>query len=317
MRIFFPEMHNTVTRCLGLALNTLGHDLLVGDHSFNSSQGKCIKYGNKYTQQEADKHFNLPNVKTISVDQLLQEPPDVMFISCYEVQKDILTHFWPVLKYNKVTKLAHYSGNDNTPFVWSHVKNIIAADKSTYNRVKASGMNAIDYLPWVDYDSFKYNGEIGNRGLYSFIYNYEKLFKKSYTIFNHCVEAMKDICIVKNIDNVAKVETPGVMQQCSAGIHIKELEGYGYAVLELMASGRPVFLFKPYAKDKKLMDWSIEGETCFFFETLKELKTKYEQLMVSPEELNSVQLNCSKRIRELVNNQEQTSKLNNFLNNLI
>ena len=114
-----------------------------------------------------------------------------------------------------------------------------------------------------------------------------------------------------------KEETSRCMKESIATLHVKHLEGYGFAIIESMAKGRPVFLHKKFAQGKSYLNWAIENATSLYFGDNKELKSKMKSIIECQEYRHWLQEHCSKAIRSLINNTEQTNNLKTFLNNLI
>jgi len=309
MDILWPDMHNTLTRCLGLAFRKLGHNLLLPDNTLQSS----ISYGRKWTPEEVESEIKLPNVRTISREELFTSQPDVLFISCFEVERDVLT-LWSQLDQSK-TKLAYYNGNDNTGYQWDYVKNYLTADGSTKLIAREFTDHVVSYWPWVDYDMFSFTGPSFNPVLRTYINNYENLFPNSYSIMETYRNHIKNIDI-EVVDGKPKKDTLDLMRSSMGTMHIKELEGYGYAVLESMATGRPVFIYRPFAVGKTLMHFCSEGETCFMFSTLLEYEEKLSQYVRNKDHCAEVQKTCSEQVRKLVDNNKQTDNLKIFLDKL-
>jgi hypothetical protein len=99
--------------------------------------------------------------------------------------------------------------------------------------------------------------------------------------------------------------------------HIKHLEGYGIAVIESMASGKPVFMHRKMAQNKSLMNWSIENVTTLFFESEHEYIAKLKALYESKDYRYFIQYTTASAIRQIIDNDKETEKLGHFLNNLV
>ena len=102
-----------------------------------------------------------------------------------------------------------------------------------------------------------------------------------------------------------------------ATVHIKRLEGYGYSVIESLATGRPVFLSRLYSQNKSLKQWCLENETALFFDSEVDLKMKILYYMQSKELRHYMQEQSAKIVREIIDNQKEFEKLKNFIDNLI
>ena len=101
-----------------------------------------------------------------------------------------------------------------------------------------------------------------------------------------------------------------------AEILLKQAEGFGYAIIESMACGRPVFLYRKFAKGKRYLGWSEEGRTAFFFGSQDEFDQKMRHWVEDAEFRHGVQADCAARIRELISNEDQAEILGSFLHNL-
>ena len=112
-----------------------------------------------------------------------------------------------------------------------------------------------------------------------------------------------------------KQKTAEIMNETSCTLHIKRLEGYGFAIIESMARGRPVFFWEPQVAGKSYLNWLKKGVTGFIFKNLEDLK-RQSLFQTDKDFRHEVQINCAKEIRKIINNEEQNLKLNNFLHNL-
>jgi glycosyltransferase involved in cell wall biosynthesis len=314
MKIFMSDMHNTIPFSFGKAFAQLGHELLLAGYSFGRKESRyTIKYGRKWTQKEVDNSLGLPNIRVVEVDNLFSQPPDVIMIMCDMVEKEILK-IWNDLKVR--TKLLYYSGNDYQPYDFNVLQNILAADIGTLNRAKRVDKHVLQYWPWVNYDEFCWDGPSDEPIFRTYIHNYRNLFKTGYELTLRAMNVLEDKIVWHMVDNTPKEFTPGLMRESMATMHIKSLEGYGYAIIESLACGRPIFLYRPFTKDRTFTNWCIDGSTAFYFDNVNEFKEKALKLLNDVPFRHNIQAHCSAVIREKINNEEQTKNLGKFLENL-
>lgn len=312
MRIFMSDMHNAIPFSFGKVFHALGHTLLLAGHSFQKHDKYKITYGRKWTQPEVDHELRLSNVKVIEVQELLDNPPDVIMIMCDAVENDILK-LWSELKMR--CKLVYYSGNDNQPYNFNILQNLLAADQGTYDRAVRVGKHVLKYWPWIDYELFKYEGPSGNRIVRTYIHYYPRLFRIGYQIATQAMQTTPEIKW-EVIDGIHKSKTPQLMRESMATLHVKELEGYGYAIIESLACGRPVILYRPFTKNRTFMNWCIDGQTAIIFDNVADFKEKITRYAEDEAARTAMQDHCHSLIREKISNEEQTTNLKTFLENL-
>lgn len=311
MRIFMSDMHNTIPFSFGKAFNEIGHELLLAGHSFQKHDTYKINYGRKWTQGEADNGLRMSNVHIVEVEELFDNPPDIIMIMCDMVETDVLK-IWSELKTR--SKLVYYSGNDNQPYNFNILQNLLAADQATYDRAIRVGKHVLKYWPWIDYESFRYEGPSDSRIVRTYIHNYPRLFRVGHQIATQAMQTVTDI-EWEVIDNTPKNKTPQLMRDSVATLHIKELEGYGYAIIESLACGRPVILYKPFTRNRTFMNWCIDEQTAIIFNSVPDFKERITQYMKDDVRV-AMQEKCQTVIRQKINNQEQTANLKQFLENL-
>jgi hypothetical protein len=222
---------------------------------------------------------------------------------------------WPHLKDN--SKLVFYSGNDYWdgayPFYIS--QNYLCADYTGYLLSNKHKLNYLYYKPWVDYDKFTFDGNTDSNIIGIYISEYGKLFTNEYN-YSKELETLTPFINYHYHKTSTQHEVLKTLKTSIATQHIKGLEGYGMAIIDSMASGRPVFLHRKLAQNKSLMQWSIENMTALFFETPEEYCAKLKALTTSKDYRYFLQSTTAKVIREIIDNTKETEKLNTFLNNL-
>lgn len=314
MKLFFPPMHNTVEYSFAKALQSFGVKMLLPDHSFEGH----IHYGRKWTS-EAVKNEMPDNVSSISYYDLITNKDDdiVILISCFEVQSDVIKNIWNVMG-GRNKKIVHYSGNDNTFHHYDkrYVKNMLAADIGSYAAAYVSDYHVLNYYPWVNYEKFSYDGPSDSKVVRSFIHNYKNLFSEDFKLAEELMSRNCELADWELIDGKSKDETVPLMKDMMANLHIKHIEGYGFAILESLACGRPCLLYKPFAKDRSYTKWCIEDKSALYFESPEEFKSKLTKLVTDEEYRHSLQESTANTVRKVVNNEEQNNNLKLFFENL-
>ena len=311
--LFFPDMHRRMPKAFAKALKDAGYTILLPDNSFVNH----IKYWNKWTKDDLsnNKYFSdVTNIDVISYDEILKNNPDIVLITCYEVQDDMLK-IYDKLDKNK-TKLLHYAGNNYVPYDWDRLTNIVTTDESIYQKAKLRNKNAIFYLPWVDFENdYKFEGTNDSKIIKSYILNYQKYFLEAYNIAKIAESMFSELGYqVSFLENLSEIEVPEAMYNSIATLHVKPIEGYGFSIIESMAKGRPVMLYKPYSEGKSYRYWASEMETCIYFSNIEELKTKFNIFL---DNSSSIQVKCSNKIREIIKNDFQSQRLSKFIGKLV
>tara|TARA_R110000772_G_scaffold249530_2_gene363803 strand:- start:3745 stop:4719 length:975 start_codon:yes stop_codon:yes gene_type:complete len=316
MRILFPDIHRQLTNSMARSFVKLGYEVLIPGYVAKNRPPKPVKdfvWHEIWTQQEANKYFDVP-VKIASKEQILDLKPEIVFITAFENQSEILYEIMPNMPDS--TKLAHYSGNDYWPGAYplDTLKNYVCADYMGFKIAFKNNINHIYYKPPVDYDIFKNTGPSDNPVIGSYIVDYKGNFPEDFLTYNEIRNRIKgirfDLHERSSIENVAKA-----MQNSIASLHIKRLEGYGMSIIQSMACGRPVFLPRRYAESKSYKFWALEGETALFFDSIEEMGEKLH-LIGNKDYREKIQETCAKKIREIINNEEQEQDLKRFLENL-
>jgi hypothetical protein len=320
MNILWPDMHKNLTNGISEALSLLGHTLILPSSDYKithraPSQFTQFVWNEEWTQKAADSFFDKKNVKVLNKEEILDLKPEIIFIPNFESQFEILNEIWPHLK--DKSKLAFYSGNDYWdgayPFYLS--QNYLCADYTGYILSNKYKLNYLYYKPWVDYNRCTFDGPSDTNIIGIYISEYEKNFNKE-LLYSKELEQLTPYIQYHYHTNSTKQELTKSLKESIATQHIKGLEGYGMAIIESMACGKPVFLHRQLSQNKSLLQWSIENTTALFFETPGEYYAKLKALVDSKDYRHFLQTTTASVIRQIINNEEETKKLNNFLNNL-
>jgi hypothetical protein len=320
MNIFWPDIHRNLTKNMAKAFKKLGHTIILPSKEYNikhfpPEQFSQFVWNTNWTQEKATIELDSDNIKVLNKEEILDLKPEVIFITSFETQFEILNELWPKLKNN--SKLAAYSGNDywDGAYPFDIIQNYLCADYLGYLLSNKYKLHHLYYKPWVDYDKYTFDGNTDSNIIGIYISEYGKLFTNEYN-YSKDLEKLTPFINYHYHKTSTQDEILKTLKASIATQHIKGLEGYGMAIIESMASGRPVFLHRQLAQNKSLMQWSIENVTALFFETPEEYYAKLKALVDSKDYRHFLQTTTAKAIRHIINNENETEKLNTFLNNL-
>ncbi len=341
LRIFFPQMHHTLVQSMANALHYLGHTLVLPGESFHEYAPNCgpkLRYGTFFKKNPLESvsytsyfspspdycSFLLKNVEVVENEEdIIAHPPDVLVVNCDGLEQDLLV-LWRHLEAlcQRSIKLIHYSGNNDTPYLRQFVKNLIATDAYTARNYDPKKINCITWIPWMDFAGHPFEG-VSDEGASAYLPRHHPLFKNSVPLFSAFENQWK-----RDFPKSPIQEYPGarnfipheemfsLINNSSALIHIKDIEGFGYTIIESLMKGRPVFLKRSYSLGSRLMNWCIEGKTAFFFDDYAEFKQKLDKFLTDAEFRHAMQRESARTIRRLINNEKQARILDQFLQNL-
>jgi glycosyltransferase involved in cell wall biosynthesis len=321
LNILWPDIHLNLTKNIAKAFNLLGHTLILPSKDYTPTNfppkgfSQWI-WNNSWTQEKADIEFQHKNVKVLNKEEILDIKPEIIFITSFETQFEILSEIWPHLK--EKSKLVCYSGNDywDGAYPFYIIKNYLCADYLGYVLSNKYKVNHLYYKPWVDYDRCTFDGPTDGNIVGIYISEYEKNFNQEYNM-SKTLQEMTPFIDYQYHTNSSQEELTKTLKSSIATQHLKHLEGYGIAIIESMACGKPVFMHRQMAQNKSLMNWSIENVTTLFFESEYEYIAKLKALYESKDYRYFLQHTTASAIRQIIDNNKETEKLGHFLNNLV
>jgi len=322
VNILWPDTHIYLTQNMASAFKKMGHTLIIPSDQYKPTHH--VRWQNKkniwawntyWNQEKANKEIG-DNILTLSKQEILDIKPEIIFLTCVESQPEIFNELYPHLK--NTSKLVAYSGNDywDGAYDFSIIKNYLCADFTGYLLSLKYQLNYLYYKPEVNYDFFKYQGVSDGNIFGSYINNYKTGFPHDYEFCFNFMNSIKEVQF-QPCDKCTRPEMLENLKNSIGTIHIKHLEGYGYSVIESLATGRPVFLSRAYSENKSLKQWCLENKTALFFDTELDLKMKILYYMESKELRYYMQEQSAKIVREIIDNQKEFEKLKNFIDNLI
>lgn len=319
MKIFFPDIHPSLTSSFAKAFSELGYTLVLPSEDYKITfrpPNDPFVWDEKWNEERVKSELSFANVILVDNQSLYEVIPDVIFVSAYENQFEVLNVIYPRLQ--KRSKLAFFSGNDywRGAYPTREIKNYLCADFYGHELAKSEGINHLYYRPWIDYDQFTFEGVSDSNIIGVYIGRYAELFPEQYRESKVLAQMTPFANHIFHTES-PKSETAKTMAESSATLHIKPAEGYGYAIAESMARGRPVFLSRNLSNKRSFLQWAHEGESAFFIDSVDEYKEKLTKLLEDKELRHTVQSRAASLIREKINNEEQTEALRVFLETLV
>ena len=317
MKIFFPDIHVTLTKNFSKSLEELDHQLVIPSKEYIPTElpPQNWVWNQSHDENSTEKYGFAKNTLYVSKEELFDIKPDVIFVSAFENQFEVINTIWQQAK-KWGAKLAFYSGNDywETAYPWDIIQNYMPADRLAANLCEKHKKHYFHYRPWIDYEMFSFDGTSDGNKIGTYICDYKNNFPQDYD----CYQLVKQSHNAEYIlcEKESKEKTAEIMNETISTLHIKRLEGYGFAIIESMAKGRPVFFWESLTHGKSYLDWLELGVTGFTFRDMGDLISQQNFFINDREFRHEVQEKCAKRIRELINNEEQNLKLDKFLHNL-
>jgi hypothetical protein len=319
MNIFFPDIHITLTRNTAVALSKLGHSMVLPskDYEITRFPPQNWIWNDSYSKDSIEKCGFPPETKVVNKEELFDLKPEVIFVTAFENQFEVLDVIWPKAK-EWGAKLVFYSGNDywDTAYPWNIIENYLPADKLAASICEQKGTHYLHYKPWVDYKMFSFDGVSDSNLIGTYIDEYKNNFPEDFKIYETIKQHTSNFAEYKSCEGVSKEITAEVMNESCFTLHVKKLEGYGFAIIESMARGRPVFFWDPQTANKSYLQWSVLETTAFSFLNSQSYEDQAKKMILDEEYRHSTQTKCASKIREIIDNEEQNEKLNTFLNNL-
>ncbi|MBN2189112.1 MAG: glycosyltransferase [Chitinispirillaceae bacterium] len=310
MRIFFQDIHGTLTESIAKVIDSFGGVMLLGD----ASVAPLVGCGASHTGESVTAYG--PNVRPVSFEELCDAPPEIVLLSCFHAEAGIIRNIWPRLLHK--SRLVMYDGNNYSPGRrYDLVKYVVTSDCFTWKRNSREKQTLLFYPP-CDYRKFPWQGCSDSRRLGCYINSYAKVFPRDFA-FSKGVQTSLDR---KNVevafhDFVPREQVPSVMKESSGTMHIKPLEGYGFSIIESLASGRPVFLYEPYSLLKSYRNWCVAENTAVYFNSRDELLGKLGRFFSDDDYRHRMQENAARTVRSVIDFKEQSENLEKYFRNVL
>jgi hypothetical protein len=214
------------------------------------------------------------------------------------------------------------AGNNAVPYNNSHSKFLITNDTYTYHRCNIP--NKLFFMLPPDYEFYsKQEWYRTSHIVTTFIHFYSKYWQASWHKYSNIRLANPDIAFINfgvvddgsynpNLTNVEDIRRMLGVSRCL--LHVKEREGYGWSLLEAIACGIPVIAPKPYVVGKTCESFLIEDKTVVFLhKETGEFRIAFDNV----DHLYKISEIAPKFIRELINAEEQYSKVKKFFEEVV
>ena len=252
----------------------------------------------------------------VTMEELVSAKPDVVLCSCWEQINGATS----VARATNA-KLVVRAGNNNVPYNKSHSNFLISNDTHTYNRCDIPN-KLLFYLP-PDYDFYHKLDRVTDSFIVpSYIHFYEKYWKESWRLYNLIRQNNQDIAFIpfgvsedhRTPHLIRPEDVRNTLGISRLLLHIKELEGYGWSLLEAISCGIPIVAAKAFTVGKTCENFLIEGKTVHF---INKNISEFRQIFNDVESLNKISEEGPKFIRDFINEEEQYSNIKKFFEEVV
>ena len=187
MNIFFPDTHITLAKNMARAFKELGHSIVIPskDYRITKRPPQNWIWNDSHSTESIKAHGFPDSTKLVDNEELYDLKPEVIFVTAFENQFEVLEVIWPKAK-EWGAKLVFYSGNDywDTAYPWDMIENYLPADQLASSICKKRAVHHFHYRPWIDYDMFSFDGTSDGNSVGSYICGYADNFPQDFEIYN-------------------------------------------------------------------------------------------------------------------------------------
>lgn len=318
MNALIPNIHHVLTASFCRAFEELGISVLVPAVD-EARQSALSKYRSPLAGAFDFQPFlaaeRVRNCRIVDLEALADLDIDMIVIGGHGVQRAVLKFLLPMLKQRRDVHLIYFCGNEIPNYRWDLVNNLLCADEISWSRHGSQIANAARYYPWIDYDRFAWIEPNDSRRLVSCIINYASRYPADFEIARAIVDSVPG-ATHELIDKVSHARVAEIIQRCAASLHVKPEEGYGYAVIESLACGRPIVAPRRHVQGRAMARWCIEGETAMLFDSVDDARQSLTRFFDDADLRHALQRSSASRIRSIIDNDEQTETLGKFIQQL-
>lgn len=269
----------------------------------------CPKDENYFKYGSTSQENNIQN--RISYQEALDIKPDVVLCLCWQQLQSSKKLA------NKIgAKFVVRAGNNDQPFRKEHSAYLLSNDTITYH--KSNIPNKLFFLLPPDYETFSKHNWISKSNICStYIGFYERFFLDSFHFYEKIKTLNSNVSFLLFGQPYQILHTPQDVHR-TLGIsrcvlHIKELEGYGWSILESIISGIPIIVHGEFIRNKTCEKFLIENITCKKITTPEQFQSVY----LDTDSLRNITCKGRKYIQSLINMDEQSKKLRSFLEDVV
>lgn len=247
----------------------------------------------------------------LTYKEFLDVKPDVVLCLCWEQLRESLK-----LAAESGSKLVVRAGNNGVPYNSTHSQFLLTNDTHTLHRSNIPN-KLFFYLPPAYGFYTKQEWQRDSMIVTSYIHYYSKYWKQSYYKYNLVRRANSDIAFLNfgaagddtyNPSLVTPSDIKRTLAISRCLLHIKELEGYGWSVLEAISCGIPVIAPKAYVVGKTYETFLVENKSVIFLNNTDDFRKAFDNV----DQLYKLSEEGPKFIREFINNNEHL-KVKKFL----
>jgi hypothetical protein len=304
--IIMSNMHQRTFDAFCLLFNAIGWKVFIPAPTEPNPFG----YGQTNTPMRGE-------WQVVTYQEFLDIKPDVLLCSCWEQ----LPGAYKMAKQSG-SKLVVHAGNNHVPYNKSHASFLTSNDTYTYQSCDIPN-KVMFYLP-PDYEFYhKQPWQSDSRIVTSYIHYYSKYWKASWSKYDNLRRLNPDIAFINFGAPGDEVYSPSITQPVDVRrtlgisrclLHIKEQEGYGWSLLEAIATGIPVIAPKAYVVGKTCEMFLVEGKSVIF---LQKDTNEFRKAFDNVELLQQIADTGSRFVRELISPEENYMKIKKFFEEVV
>ena len=318
MNVFIPDVHSTLTHSFCEAFDRLGATVYVplpgASHGIHVAPSEPLLKGVADFRSHAE-YMGVTNCRFVELEALPDLEIDVVVLPDKPLQRSVLRYLHPLFSRRREVYLVFFCGNEMPSYRWDLVQNLLCADEKTWHARGSRVPHALRYFPYVDYDTYAFRACSDVPALITCINHFEKRYPQEAAWAREIVSQVPGV-EHRVIGGLAPREVAAQFQSSTASLHIKHEEGYGYAVIESLAVGRPIIAPRKYVQGRTMARWCVQGESALLFDSTEEAVAQIRGLMDDGDLRERMQRRSAELIRQLVNNDEQTAGLQAFMQQL-
>lgn len=297
--VYMPLIHAALMVGMAASFARAGILMRVSGPTMRPAQSR----ERRMTSADAAATFGA-HVSAYEDDDVLGDPPDVVLMG--QVANEAPT-FRLVNRLRRLhpVVLCAYSGRMQSSFDWRRYDGVVANDVASRAIARYHGVPALKFFPNFDVDAYPFRREPEQDRvvLRSFINDFEARFPLSAGFFAECRAVLTarfgDRVVVENISRQNRSAVRRLMARSTATLHIKDSEGYGYAVLEAMATGRPLILQNALARNMAYCEWSVPDRSRFGIDRPEDLVPLVERMFADRDWRGRIQQAAADDVRRL------------------
>lgn len=311
--IYIPVVHGGRAGGLAKSLHHVGMRMMVTGPTASHE----IKIDHRMPTARVRSAFS-PSAFAVEGDEIFDNPPDIIVVG-REDNLESTIKLRRQLNRIKPVAIVGYSGVFQSRYQYKKLDGLIATDKASRVAARYVGVPSLKFFPHFGFDRWPYEPEPEQSPviLRSFIRNYQERFPLSYAFHQECrsklTEAYGDRVVVENFEKVQGPDVPKLLRECTASLHIKDQEGFGWSTVESLATGRPILWQSGLSRNMAFLEWMADGGEAFRFTTADDLVRLVGRFLEDPAWRTSVQVEAAETIRATFNVEDYAEALGDFL----